>query len=117
MKERRPFSSSSSQINIKKNKSKKKLRILSACLSASELIPNNIKSLKHSNYYTNYYNNSLSKRISSRPQTTSLSMNSKVSKMNLFGKSQSELDCLNLMIDSNPSQYNSKYIEKKNEAN
>lgn len=113
MKERRPFSSSSSQINIKKNKSKKKLRILSACLSASELIPNNIKSLKHSNYYTNYYNNSLSKRISSRPQTTSLSMNSKVSKMNLFGKSQSELDCLNLMIDSNPSQYNSKYIEKK----
>jgi hypothetical protein len=112
MKKRRPFSSSSSQVNIKKNKSKKKLRILSTCISASDLIPNNIKSLKHNNYYTNY-NNSLSKRISSRPQTSSLSMNSKISKMNLFGKSQSELDYLNLMIDSNPSQYNSKYIAKK----
>ena len=112
MKKRRPFSSSSSQVNIKKNKSKKKLRILSACISSSELIPNNIKSLKHTNYYTNN-NSSLSKRISSRPQTSSISMNSKISKMNLFGKSQSDLDYLSLMIDSNPSQYNSKYIHSK----
>ena len=112
MKKRRPFSSSSSQVNITKNKTKKKLRILSASLSANELIPNNIKSLKHNNYYTNY-NNSLSKNKSSRPQTTTLSMHSKISKMNLFGKSQTDLDCLNLMINSNPSQYNSKYIQRK----
>ena len=105
MKNRRPFSScqSQSQTNIKKNNTKKKLRIMTACLSASEL------HLSNNNKYNS--KNSFKKSLS-RPNT---SLSSKITKLNLFSKSKSnsELDALSLIIDSNPNQYNSIKITEK----
>ena len=106
---KRPFSSSPSQVNLKKNK--KNLRILSASLSANDIIPNSIKSSK---YYRNYTSNTNFKsKYSQRPQTSTFIINPKLLKTKLFTKSDHELDCLNLIIDSNPNQYNSKLIKKK----
>lgn len=106
---KRPFSSSPSQVNLKKNK--KNLRILSASLSANDIIPNSIKTSK---YYRNYTNNTNYKsKYSQRPQTSTFIINPKLLKTNLFTKSDHELDCLNLIIDSNPNQYNSKLIKRK----
>ena len=106
---KRPFSSSPSQVNLKQTK--KKLRILSASLSANDIIPNNIKTKKYFQNTTNY-KTQISK-YKYRPQTSIFSVNPKLLKSNLFTKSESKLDCLNLIIDSNPTQYNNKLIKKK----
>ena len=105
----RPFSSSPSQVNLKQTK--KKLRILSASLSANDIIPNNIKTKKYFQNTTNY-KTQISK-YKYRPQTSIFSVNPKLLNSNLFTKSQNKLDCLNLIIDSNPTQYNNKLIKKK----
>ena len=107
---KRPFSSSPSQVNIKQTK--KKLRILSSSLSAQEIIPNNIKTTKYFQNNTTNYKNQISK-YKYRPQTSIFSVNPKLLKSNLFTKSENKLDCLNLIIDSNPTQYNNKLIKKK----
>ena len=113
---KRPFSSSPSEINLNGisnfKKSKKNLRILSACLSANDMIPNNInirvKSSKYKyNNTTNFSSSKFKSKIKSRPQTTTFSSN-------LFSKSENEsLDYLNLIINSNPNQFNREMIEKK----
>ena len=114
---RRPFSSSPSEIYLnnkanRNNKSKKNLRILSACLSANDIIPNDInlkvKSPKYKyNYTTNFSSSNFKSKIKSRPQTTKFSSN-------LFSKSENEdLDYLNLIINSNPNQFNKEMIKKK----
>ena len=76
---KRPFSSSPSEINIKEKikkirntSSKKKLRILSACLSANDIIPNDfnfkVKSSKNKyNITTNFSSQKLNDKIKSRP--------------------------------------------------
>ena len=106
---KRPFSSSPSQENI--NQTKKKLRILSASLSANDIIPNNIKTTKYFQNNTNY--KSQISKYKYRPQTSIFSVNPKLLKSNLFTKSDNKLDCLNLIIESNPTQYNNKLINKK----
>ena len=106
---KRPFSSSPSQANLKTTK--KNLRILSASLSSNDIVPNSFKTSK---YYRNYTNNTNYKsKYSQRPQTSIFTINPKLLKTNLFTKSESELDCLNLIINSNPNQYNNKLIKKK----
>ena len=104
----RPLSSSPSQKNFKKTKNK--LRILSASLSAQAIIPNNLKT---SEYYKNYSNYKKKSNYKFRPKTSTFSINPKLLKSNLFTKSENGLDCLNLIIDSNPNQYNTKLIKKK----
>ena len=103
---KRPFSSSPSKTNLKK--SKKNLRILSACVSSNEIIPKNIKTSK-------YLQNSSSKTKYKlyRPKTTKFAINRKLLKSNLFSISENELDSLNLIINSNPNQYNNQLIKKK----
>ena len=120
---KRPFSSSPSHNNI--TKTKKKLNSFYTSLSSNDLVPNNIKILKNNlhnhknrnlNINTNINTNfTLSTKTNrrSRPQTTKFAINQKKLKLNLFTKSESDLDCLNLIIDSNPSQYNNKLIKKK----
>ena len=118
---KRPFSSSPSEINIKtktknfrNNTSKKNLRILSACLSDNNIIPNNInmrlKSSKYKyNFTTNFSSSKIRNRTKTRPQTTTFSSN-------LFSRSENEdLDYLNLIINSNPNQFNKDMIQKKME--
>ena len=118
---KRPFSSSHSELtlknktkSIKKNTSKKNLRILSACLSANDMIPNNInfriKSPKYKyNYTTNFSSSKFKSKNQTRPQTTNFSSN-------LFSRSDNEdLDYLNLIINSNPNQFNREMIQKKME--
>ena len=107
---KRPFSSSPSQVNLKQTK--KKLRILTASLSANDIIPNNIKTKKYFQNNTTNYKSQISK-YKYRPQTSIFSVNPKLLKSNLFTKSESKLDCLNLIIDSNPTQYNNKLIKRK----
>ena len=92
---KRPFSSSHSELtlknktkSIKKNTSKKNLRILSACLSANDMIPNNInfriKSPKYKyNYTTNFSSSKFKSKNQTRPQTTNFSSN-------LFSRSDNE---------------------------
>ena len=108
---KRPFSSSPSQTNI--IKTKKNLRILTGSLSSNNMIPNNIKTLKNNLTNSKRHYRNIKTNFKSRPQTTKFSINQKYLKLNLFTKSESELDCLNLIIDSNPNQYNNKLIEKK----
>ena len=117
---KRPFSSSPSEINIKtksknfrNNASKKNLRILSACLSSNDIIPNNINNmrLKSSkfkyNFTTNFSSSKIRNKTKTRPQTTTFSSN-------LFSRSENEdLDCLNLIIKSNPNQFNKDMIKNK----
>ena len=116
---KRPFSSTPSEINIKEKikkirntSSKKKLRILSACLSANDIIPNDfnfrVKSSKNKyNYTSNFISQKLKDKIKSRPQTSTFSSN-------LFSKSENEnMDYLNLIINSNPNQFNRGMIKKK----
>ena len=117
---KRPFSSSPSEINIKtqpknfrNNTSKKNLRILSACLSSNDIIPNNInnmrlKSSKYKyNFTTNFSSSKIRNKTKTRPQTTTFSSN-------LFSRSENEdLDYLNLIINSNPNQFNKDMIKKK----
>ena len=118
---KRPFSSSHSELtlknktkSIKKNTSKKNLRILSACLSANDMISNNInfriKSPKYKyNYTTNFSSSKFKSKNQTRPQTTNFSSN-------LFSRSDNEdLDYLNLIINSNPNQFNREMIQKKME--
>ena len=118
---KRPFSSSPSEINIKtktknfrNNTSKNNLRILSACLSDNNIIPNNInmrlKSSKYKyNFTTNFSSSKIRNRTKTRPQTTTFSSN-------LFSRSENEdLDYLNLIINSNPNQFNKDMIQKKME--
>jgi len=118
---KRPFSSSPSEINIKtktknfrNNTSKKNLRILSACLSENDIIPNNInmrlKSSKYKyNFTTNFSSSKIRNKTKTRPQTTTFSSN-------LFSRSENEdLDYLNLIINSNPNQFNKDMIQKKME--
>ena len=119
---KRPFSSSPSEINIKtktknfrNNTSKKNLRILSACLSSNDIIPNNInnmriKSSKYKyNFTTNFSSSKIRNKTKTRPQTTTFSSN-------LFSRSENEdLDYLNLIINSNPNQFNKDMIQKKME--
>ena len=100
---KRPFTSSPKQANNKKN-----LRILSASLSSNDIIPNNIKTSK---YFQNYKNSRTNYKY--RPQTSKFSINPKLLASNLFSKSESELDPLNLIINSNPNQYNNRLIKKK----
>ena len=127
-KNKRPFSSSPSEVNI--TKTKKKLTLLYTSLSSNDIIPNDIKTLKNNLSNKNSNNKSKNKTLEasikttintnlhtkyrpSRPQTTKFAINQKKLKLNLFTKSESELDCLNLIIDSNPNQYNNKLIKKK----
>ena len=118
---KRPFTSSLSEANLKEksrkfgNKSSKnKLRILSACLSANDIIPNNlnyrVKSSKNKyNYTINFNSQKFKNKSKSRPQTTTFSSN-------LFSRSENEdLDYLNLIINSNPNQFNKDMIKKKME--
>ena len=118
---KRPFSSSPSEINIKtktknfrNNTSKKNLRILSACLSENDIIPNNInmrlKSSKYKyNFTANFSSSKIRNKTKTRPQTTTFSSN-------LFSRSENEdLDYLNLIINSNPNQFNKDMIQKKME--
>ena len=116
---KRPFSSSPSEINLKNKTrnfkniaSKKNLRLLSACLSSNDIIPNNInfrvKSSRNKyNYTTNISSSKFKSKNRTRPQTTKFSSN-------LFSKSDNEdLDYLNLIINSNPNQFNREMIKNK----
>ena len=118
---KRPFSSSPSEINLKNKTrnfkniaSKKNLRILSACLSANDIIPNDtnfrVKSSRNKyNYTTNFSSSNFRSKNRTRPLTTNFSSN-------LFAKSDNEnLDYLNLIINSNPNQFNRDMINKKME--
>ena len=118
---KRPFSSTTLELNLKNksknlkiNRSKKKLRIFSANPSFNDLIPNNvnyrIKSSKNKhNYTTNFNISKFKSKNKSRPQTTTYSSN-------LFCRSNNEdLDYLNLVINSNPSQFNRDMVKKKME--
>ena len=106
---KRPFSSSPNTPNIKNKK--KKLKIFSSSLSTNDLIPNNMKTYKFFQNKTNFSKGN--SQYKSRPQTTKFSINRKLLQSNLFSKSDNKLDCLNLIIDSNPNQYNIKLIKKK----
>ena len=116
---KRPFSSSALELNLKNttnnfkiNRSKKNLRILNTCLSSNDLIPNNINyriqsSKNKYNYTTNFSSSKVKSKNKTRPQTTAYSSN-------LFSKSNNEdLDYLNLIINSNPNQFNKGMIKKK----
>ena len=116
---KRPFSSSTLELNIKNkaknlkiNSSKNNLRILSACLSTNNLIPNNLnyglKSAKNKyNYTTNFSSSKFKSKYKTRPQTTTCSSN-------LFSRTNDEdLDYLNLIVNSNPNQFNKNMIKKK----
>ena len=112
---KRPFSSSPSEVNIKNSRNsknqKRNLRIFSSSLSTNDLIPNNIKTYKYFQSNTNFTNRK--SKYTTRPQTTKFAINPKLLNSKLFSNSESKLDCLNLIIDSNPNQYNIKLIKRK----
>ena len=123
---KRPFSSSLSHENFNKkiqnfktNFPKKNLRIFSACLSSNDIIPNSdnlrIKSSKSKyNYTTNFSSSKFRSKIKIRPQTAFYTSTSKISNINLFSRTKNEnLDFLNLIIDTNPYQFNRDMIQKK----
>ena len=98
MKSRRPFSSNP----FKKGKIKKKLLLMNSLNNSNDIFK------KLPSFSIN--SNNVNKTLIERPQTSLFQINKK----NIFSRNISDnLDVLNLIIETNPNQYNLKKINKK----